>query len=560
MLRDRTCGGAGQPVAGPVPRPWPPEAQPGGTIARAPAGELEGNSRDGHHVAGWRSTTGVPPDDRATGTTSGGDAVPFRYRLVGLRLDDPRPRPATSTWTAPVIPVRVALGVGVAATMVDEWLVAVLARTSRRSRAARCGSPLAYVPGRSVGRSGLEQRARVRGAAGGRSVRVAVPHCHGGSATVEQIDAHQTRARLTNGWGRCSLVGASRRGASDRSPDLDAPPSDAARTPSTTAPASTPMVAAVAALLASRRTAGAKQALPLLVAAGLLTSTRRVIAVRYYRWAGVAATRVRTCWRCRRARPAAGAGRRFRPYTDSLPICDDRVLARSTRGRTTVAGALPAAALSEDEVRAVRSITPRRSHCLTCRCGRRLLAGVGPAAQRPSATSARPSPAPPQHRRGRAGTRCVVAGPGPAARPSRPHRRRCGSFAALGRTAHRRGPVCSPRAANWCVGTASRSCPPPSPGTAAAGGADRTTDLVTSGAICERAGPPGRPRRGARPCGSPAGRRSTMGPAARSRRTRARRRDSRQFVHLVDLVAGSGTPMPCDDTWGAIVAVHGGAV
>lgn len=49
VLRDAHVPGTAQ-ATGAVPRLWPAEAHPGGTIARATAGELEGNSRSGHHV------------------------------------------------------------------------------------------------------------------------------------------------------------------------------------------------------------------------------------------------------------------------------------------------------------------------------------------------------------------------------------------------------------------------------------------------------------------------------------------------------------------------------
>jgi Family of unknown function (DUF6042) len=547
VLRDAYVAGS-VPAAPPVPRPWPPEAQPGATIARATAGELEGNSRDGHHAVRLAVLDGAPPDD----TGDWDDVVETPYRSaagsVGLTVMTGGPGPAQLDLGGPgLFRVRVALRRG--GSDGDTWLLRFWpdARPVEPPVWLARGGPAAR-PGDPGWRSMLDYEVLV--AAG--SVREAAAR-HGGAATAEQIDAHQRKRAYRDGWVDAPLWGGPPPAVLPTGhADLDAAAQRRRQDAIDHRAGKEAELAAVAARLgvAAPRTRG--QALPLLVAAGLLTvddAGRYSVAAAPPRAQDVLslpAERVRQLER----------GDAFARYTE---LASDLVTiacwAAEQPWRTTVPALARRLLATEEEVRAVLAYATEESLVAVSAVDDGLLLAVGPGrgarpAPPPPPVSTPPPPAPPR----------PPAWAGTRRRPSRPRPARVDPLAALLTGAPARAGLLTERGelVVWrdgepvvlagLAGPHWRYAVETAHGILVTDWGERTVLIRPDGHV-ETLGQ----RFTGRPTVDEQGRLLAATEVGLGR-------DSRRLLHLVDLSDGSRHTMPGDDHGGHVVAVHGGAV
>jgi hypothetical protein len=544
VLRDAYVAGA-VPAASPVPRPWPPEAQPGGTIARATAGELEGNSRDGHHAVRLAAHDGAPPGDAGQWD----DVVETPYRSgagsVGLTVMTGGPGPAQLDLGGPgLFRVRVAVRRG--GTDGDTWLLRFwpdaepveppvwLARSRPAAR-----------PGDSGWRSMLDYEVLlVAGSVGQAAAR------HGGAATAEQIDADQRKRAYRDGWADAPMWGGPPPAVLPTGhADLDAAAQRRRQVAIDHRAGKEAELAAVAAQLgvAAPRTRG--QALPLLVAAGLLAVDD---AGRYSVVAEPPPVQDVLSLPAERVRQLA-RGDAFARYTY---LASDLVTiacwAAQRPWRTTVPALARRLLATEDEVRAVLAYATEESLVEVSVVDDGLLLAVG------SGRGARPAPPPPTPPSAAPSRPAVWARPRP--RGSRPRPGREDPLAALPIGAPPRAGVLTERGevVVWHDGEAVvlagldgphwRYAVQTAHGILVTDWGERTVLIGPDGHI-ETLGP----RFTGRPTVDERGRLLAVTEVGRGR-------DSRWQVHLVDLGDGSRHTMPGDTLGGHVVAVHGGAV
>ncbi len=603
VLRDTYVPGAA-PAVDPLPRPWPPEAQPGGTIARATAGELEGSVGSGHHVVRLAAHDRAPGGDERDWD----DVVETPYRSatgsVGLTVMTGGPGPAHLDLGGPgLFRVRVAVRRGGGDG--DTWQLRFWPEAGPVEPPvwlARSGP--ATGPGDPGWRSVLDYEVLlVTGSVWGAAAR------HGGAATAEQIDAHERERAYPNGWIDAALWGGLPPAVLPTGhADLDAAAQRRRQDALDHRAGKEAELAAVAALLGvpTPRTRG--EALPLLVAAGLLTVDD---AGRYSVAAPVPRAQDVLALPPERVRQLARSDA-FARYTD---LTSDLVAVTCWTAEQPWHTTVPALArrllTTKQDVRAVLSYAVEESlvELTTVDGGLLLATGSGrsgrpapppakpptpppakppaPPPAPPPATPPAPPPAPPGANPPAPPAAQATTGPAMRQRPSRPRRDNPSAF--TGRyTANMVVGRGSTGASSRRVGADALAALPTGP-PARAGVLTTTGDLVVwrDGEPVVLAGLTGQDwlwametahgilvtdRSGQHALVRPDGRidqlavRFTGRPVVDERgrflagRQLVPGRDSRQVVQLIDLADGSRHTMPGDDQWGHVVAVHGGAV
>jgi len=555
VLRDAHVPGS-TPATSLIPRPWPPEAQPGGTIARAAAGELEGNSRDGHHAVRLEVHDSAPPGD--TGDWDDVVEVPYRSGTgrIGLTMMTGGPGPAQLDLGGPgVFRVRVARRRG--GDDGDTWLLRFWPDTepaeppvwlARGGPAAGAGDP--------GWRSVLDYEVLlVTG-----SVRDAAAR-HGGGATAEEIDAHQRERAYRDGWVDAPLWGGQPPAALPTGhADLDAAAERRRQDAIDYRAGKYTETAAVATLLGvpAPRTRG--EALPLLVAAGLLTvdsGGRYSVAAAPPRAQDVLslpAERVRQLER----------GDAFSRYTY---LASDLVTiacwAVEGPWRTTVPALARRLLTTEEQVRAALDYAAAESLVEVSVVDDGLLLAVGPGrSARPAPPPARaaPPPAPPASAPPPPPARTAMIWAAPRRRPSRPRPGGADPLAALHTGPPARAGVLTERGelVVWRDGA---------PVVLADLTAQRWRHAVETahGVLVSDWGERAvlvRPDGGVDPLGLRFAGRPALDERGRllAATEVTHGRDGRWLVHLVDLGDGSRHTMPGDHTGSHVVAVHGGIV
>ncbi|HEX2771338.1 MAG TPA: DUF6042 family protein, partial [Micromonosporaceae bacterium] len=530
-----------------------------GTIACATAGELEGNSRDGYHVVRLEVHNSAPSDDGRDWDDVVETPYFSRAGSVGLTMMTDGLGPAQLDLGGPgLFRVRVARRPG--GDDGDTWLL-------RFWPSAEPAEPPVWLvrsapavrPGDPGWSSVLDYEVLL--VAG--SVRAAAAR-HGGTATGEQIDAHEREGAYRGGWHDAPLWrGHLPAVLPTGHADLDAAAQRRRQDAIDHRARKHAELAAVAALLGvpTPRTRG--QALPLLVAAGLLTvdeAGRYAVPISVPRARDVLslpAERVRQLDR-------GDAHARYTEFASDLVTIVS--WAAEDPWRTTVPALARRLLATEDEVRAVLGYATEESLIKASTVGDALRLAVGPGRTgRPAPPQTPPTTAPPPPPL--LATATTPPPPPPATKWA----------------------VARPRRSGTRLGSDDPLATLPTGSPARAGVLTESGDVVVwrGGEPVVLASLPGYAWRQAVETAHgilvtdwsertvlirPDGRvdaldlRFTSRPVVdeRGRLLAATEfvpgRNARQFVHLVNLSDLSRLTMPGDDHWGHVVAVHGGAV